>query len=81
MRDHQGPATPVATDDDLMRVTEGDSTPDAETDGVATPRPATPPPMTGTSATERGLRSVPGAMGQAAAGATPVGRAPRRHPG
>jgi EmrB/QacA subfamily drug resistance transporter len=73
VRDHQGPATPVATEDDLTSVTEG--APEAEAGGEAPARDSTPPPVAGASATERGLRTVPGAMGQAAAGATPMGQA------
>src|SRR4051812_43870873 len=75
VRDHQGPATPVATDDDLTSATESDSTPDTGTGGEATP----PPPMASTSPTERGLRTVPGGMGQANAGATPINNGPAAH--
>ncbi|MFD1111058.1 MDR family MFS transporter [Pseudoroseomonas ludipueritiae] len=79
MRDHQSPATPVANENGFIRAVESGATPEAESGGGGAPPHSPPPP--GASASERGPRGVPGAMGQAAGGAAPVGAAEAPPPG
>jgi EmrB/QacA subfamily drug resistance transporter len=77
VRDHQAPATPVAMDQDATPVAANQGATSVATDKEAAPRQAPrngEAPPSGSSAAEQGLRAVPGAMGQPAAGATLLGQ-------